>query len=244
MASTITPQDSGLVTDDSGATLTETISVRLKQDIVTGQLRPETKLRIRDLALRYEVGTSPIREALNRLATDGLVTAEGHRGFRVAGISREDLLDLTNVRVLVETEALRLSIEKGGDAWEAGIVSAYHTLRKLEATSRVLDFAEWESRNWNFHLATMAACGSVRLLSIAQKLHSQHRRYRTLSHGNKVGSRNVHAEHTDIFKALLDRDVERACEAATAHIRNTANKIMAVDGRQAEISKRRAARGG
>lgn len=243
MVGAISTEDSSFVIDDVATTLTETIALRLKQDIVAGQLRPEMKLRIRDLAARYSVGTSPIREALNRLATDGLVTAEGNRGFRVAGISNEDLLDLTNVRILIETEALRLSIEKGGDAWEAGLVSAYHILRKLEANSRIVDYAEWERRNWHFHLATISACGSARLLSIAQKLHNQHRRYRTLSHDDKVGNRNVHAEHTDIFKALLDRDIERACRAAATHIRNTANKILTAHARQPTTSKRRASLG-
>lgn len=243
MVSTTPPEDSSFVMDDIATTLTETIALRLRQDIVAGQLRPEMKLHIRDLAARYSVGTSPIREALNRLAADGLVTAEGHRGFRVAGISKEDLLDLTNVRILIETEALRLSIGKGGDAWEAGVVSAYHTLSKLEANSRILHNAEWERRNWQFHLATIAACGSERLLSTAQKLHNQHRRYRTLSYDNKVGNRNVHAEHTDIFKALLDHDIERACRAAATHIQNTANKILTADARKSATSKRSAALG-
>ena len=207
------------------ATLTETIGVRLKQDIVAGQLPPGGKLRIRELAARYDVGTSPIREALTRVAADGLVTAEGRRGFRVATISEEDLIDLTNVRILVETEALRLSIQHGDDAWEASVVSAYHSLGKLEGSGNVTNYTEWELRNWLFHRSTISACGSARLLSMAEQLHNQHRRYRTLSHGSGTGTRNVHTEHEEIVEAVLARDLQRACGAAAKHIQNTANKI-------------------
>lgn len=208
-----------------GATLTEQIGARLKRDIVAGVLAPGEKLRVRELALRYDVGTSPIREALTRVVADGLVTAEGRRGFRVAAISEADLHDLTHVRIMVETEALRLSIQKGDDAWEASVVSAYHSLGKLEVGGAVNNFVEWEVRNWLFHHATIAACGSPRLLAIAETLHHQHRRYRTLSHGAGQGGRNIHSEHGQIVEALLARDSERACRAATDHILSTAGKI-------------------
>jgi DNA-binding GntR family transcriptional regulator len=219
------PVPFGAYNPDGSSTLTELIGARIKQDIVAGQLAPGEKLRIRELALRYDVGTSPIREALTRIVADGLVTAEGRRGFRVATISEADLQDLTRVRIVVETEALRLSIEHGDDAWEAAVVSAYHSLGKLEGGGTVSNFVEWEVRNWIFHRATIDACGSVRLLAMAEQLHHQHRRYRTLSHGSGPGARNVHAEHAAILEAVLARDTERACRAAADHIRSTAGKI-------------------
>ncbi len=74
---------------------------------------------------RRKVSGSTIREALTRLLGEALVTAEGQRGFRVAAASIEDFRDLSAVRRLVETEALRQAIAAGGEAWEADIVAAF-----------------------------------------------------------------------------------------------------------------------
>ncbi|MFX5785409.1 GntR family transcriptional regulator, partial [Acinetobacter baumannii] len=77
---------------------------------------------------RYGIGATAIREALSRLVSDGLVESEDQRGFAVASISREDLIDLTNTRMDVEGLALRRSIERGDVEWEVNIVSSFHRL--------------------------------------------------------------------------------------------------------------------
>ena len=79
---------------------------------------------------RYDVSGSTIREALTRLLGEALVTSEGQRGFRVAPATLEDFRDLTEVRKLIETEALRQAIAHGGEAWEGDIVAAFYRLSK------------------------------------------------------------------------------------------------------------------
>src|SRR5690606_14667045 len=94
-------------------TMASTLFHRLRREIVSGELAPGLKLRIRDLTERYGVGATPVREALSRLVSTGFVTSIDQRGFRVSPISLEDLLDITESRQVVEGEAFRRSIERG-----------------------------------------------------------------------------------------------------------------------------------
>ena len=102
----------------------------MERDIISGHLAPGARLGIVDLVRRYEIGATPLREGLSRLVSRGLIVGIGQRGFRVADVSREDLLDITRMRTVVEMEALRLAIANGDDAWEAGILGALHQMRR------------------------------------------------------------------------------------------------------------------
>src|ERR1700684_2241374 len=93
--------------ETKGRTLVETAYETLRHEILQGAFRPGAKLRTEELRERYEVSGSTIREALTRLLGEALVTSEGQRGFRVAPASLDDFRDLTAVRKLIETEALR-----------------------------------------------------------------------------------------------------------------------------------------
>src|SRR5712675_3728312 len=109
-------------------TLSERAATLVEQDIIAGLHAPGARLGITDLVQRYEIGATPLREGLSRLISRGLIVGIGQRGFRVADVSREDLLDITLMRTVVELEALRLAILHGDDAWEAGILSALHRM--------------------------------------------------------------------------------------------------------------------
>ena len=200
-------------------TLSESAYDALRDDIVRGRLEPESKLRIEELRQSYGTGASPLREALNRLAGEGFVTMEGQRGFRVAPISTKDLADITRLRIMLECEAIRESIRRGDDEWEAGIVGASHRLAKVESGEQV--FPEWELRNQEFHEALIAACDSAWLLKFRRTLYEQHKRYRLISILEHDASRDVRAEHQAIMEAVLERDEKRACVATEAHIMRT-----------------------
>ena len=109
-------------------TLAEKAYDALRHDIIRGAFPPESPLRLADLSERYGMGFSPLREALNRLQAERLVTAESLRGFRVAPLSPDELHDAIALRIQIESEALRSAIRLGDDAWAAGIVSALYAL--------------------------------------------------------------------------------------------------------------------
>lgn len=224
---------------DEPKTLTAQAYRQLRDDIIHGRLEPGTKLRIEPLRKQYGVGATPLREALSRLSADGFVTIEGQRGFKVADVTPEDLEDVTNLRVVLESQALTQSIKKGDDSWEARVVAAFHRLSKIEESDGERDIPEWEERNSAFHDALTSACHSKWLRRFYTTLYDQHKRYRNLARSDTHGTRNLHAEHKAIYQAALDRDIEAACKANEFHIRQTADvvqRLMQDDGREPEAS--------
>src|SRR5262245_14657805 len=112
-------------------TASETALRLLRRDIVSGALKPESKLKLRVLKERYGIGGSPMREALAQLTAQGLVQQLSQKGFRVPPISAEHLLDITRSRQLVEIEAVKLAIEHGDAAWEDEIASSFALLERM-----------------------------------------------------------------------------------------------------------------
>ena len=216
-----------------GKTLSESAYDRLRSDIIAGRLAPNSKLRIEELRQDYDTGASPLREALNRLAGEGFVTAEGQRGFTVAPISLKDLNEITRLRTMLECEALRESIGNGDDVWESGVVAAFHRLSKVDR-ERERDVATWEARNHEFHEALIAACDSTWLLKFRRTLYEQHKRYRLISIMGEDSERDVHAEHETIMAAALARDAKAACKATEIHILRTAEITEAAFARVVE----------
>jgi DNA-binding GntR family transcriptional regulator len=210
-------------------TLTETVYRRLRRDIISG-LRPAgERLRIDRLKTIYGVGPSPLREALQRLAGDGLVAIEGQRGFEVAPLTSEELWDITEARKLIETRAITLSIEKGDDAWEAGVVAAAYRLDKTDQRLRaggMIDIGEWEARNRDFHDSIVLACGSKWLIKLRNLLYDQHERYRRAAVTDKSDERELSAEHTAIRDAVLKRDPALACRLTVEHIDRTTQGFL------------------
>jgi len=212
--------------EKSARTLTELIFNRLRVDILRCRLRPGEKLRVDELRLAYGGGGSPVREALSRLSSIGLVRAEGQRGFTVAEVSIPDLLDVTKVRIWVETTALRHAIRKGDRDWEAEILAAAHRLGAPPIGAPALD-PQWEKLHRNFHAALVRACGSPRLLSHRELLCDLSDRYRHLSVVTAKSPRDATAEHRAIMEATLARNADVACRLLGEHFMETARIVLA-----------------
>jgi len=216
-------------TKTTSTTVASSVYDQLRLDILTGELRPGEKLRSEYLRGRYNAGISPVREALNRLATERFVCREDQRGFHVAGVSKADLIELTKTRCWVEEIALRESITLGDEAWEEQIVLAFHRLSRTPRSSEDLTYAfnsKWEGLHRDFHNAVIASCGSRWLLSFCQQLVDQADRYRQLAAAVSYPRRNERNEHQELMEATLDRDAVRAVKIQCAHIRKTADIVL------------------
>ena len=197
----------------------------IKQDIIRGTRPPGERLRIEKLRTAYGMGTSPIREALQRLTGDGLVRVLERRGFQVAPIELAEFFDLNMARTEVELSALRLSMMHGDDGWEAGIVAAAYRLEKgdiLLGRSDTAAFDEWEELNRTFHASLLAACPSRWLLRARDALNDQCERYRRASVFPARSERNLLQEHKDIAEAVLAKDVPLAERRLREHFSQTA----------------------
>jgi DNA-binding GntR family transcriptional regulator len=206
-------------------TLIERTYGQLREDILDGKLIPGEKLLVEHLKSRYDVGAGTVREALSRLVSEAMVVAEGQRGFTVAPVSVEDLLDVTNVRVAIETDALRASVRNGDEFWRNRLRIAFEKVTDVELPLKDEAVRLWEQANMEFHGALLSACGSPWALRMVHQLTQHAERYRRFSIGLHDG-RDVHSEHQQIFDAAMAGQDARAALALEAHIRATPEMIV------------------
>jgi GntR family transcriptional regulator, carbon starvation induced regulator len=215
-----------------GVTMTSLAVDRLRNDILGGTFTPSTRLRIDELKALYGVGGSPMREALSRLVSEGLVDSLNQKGFRVAPVSTEDLLDITETRQSLEGTAIERAIERGDDVWEGNVLGALHRLEKyLDRNPEInaTKLPEWEEIHAHFHRTLISACGSSRLTTFCLQLYNQGTRYRHLLQDYNFASRDLIAEHRDLVDAVLSRDAARARSVLEQHIALTADIILSTE---------------
>jgi DNA-binding GntR family transcriptional regulator len=211
-------------------TLAMSIYGRLRRDILTGLFEPGERLPLDMLGERYDVGITPLREALNRLSAEELVLREGKRGFRVAPVSNADLIDIGNSLAWAVDVALRQSIAKGDEAWEEAVVLAAHRLQRLDSPAEETGVdPEWERRHREFHMSLIAASGLRRINDFFATVFDRFDRYMYLGIGaTSRWPRDAAAEHNAIRDAVLARDADLAVDLSRAHIQRTTEIVGAL----------------
>lgn len=202
-------------------TTIEMVYEALRSAILSGEIAPESRLRVEILRKTFGVGASTVREALSRLLVENLVTTEGQRGFRAAPVSVEDFKNIVQMRSLLEAQAVSESIQKGDDEWESAFVAAHHRLAKIEMEMEGREaqaVAEWEARNRAFHNAMIGACTNSWLLNFREILYSHSIRYLHIAITDRTIPRDVRAEHQAIFDAVIARDADLAQKLTVDHI--------------------------
>lgn len=203
---------------------------RLRSAIITAQFRPGQKLRIEALREEFDASLGAVREALARLTSEGLVVAEPQRGFAVSLISRKDLTDLTEARVVIELICLQSSIEEGDLAWEGRVLSFAHQLSKLSRSAHETghpDTNKWHHYHQIFHDEITSACANTWWLKLRKQLFIQSERYRRLSGPFAEYDRDIDAEHGAICDAALARDAKKAKVLLAKHLRDTTEILLA-----------------
>jgi GntR family carbon starvation induced transcriptional regulator len=205
----------------------------LRTRLVKGEVRPDTKLKISDLASAMGVSTGVVREALTRLSAEGLVSATPQRGFRVAPMSAAELRDITRVRVEIEGLCIRRALQLGDIEWEAGVVGAYHRLQHTPdgvAQESGLPAQSWTDAHTYFHDCIVAACDSPWLLKLREQLHVQSERYRLISARTiRHDERSLAMEHQAIFEAVKARDADTSIALISEHFSDTARGLLERD---------------
>ncbi|WP_439138186.1 GntR family transcriptional regulator [Roseicyclus sp.] len=208
----------------------------IKGDILAAVLEPGEKLGLKMLSERYACGTSPIREALNQLTVEGWVARIDKRGFFVSETSADDFADVLHNRCLLESAALRLSIEKGDAAWEEQVLVTHFRMSAIERNAADLPgsaASAWETAHRRFHAALISACGSKILLENCERLYDLNIRYRVLARHKAQIARNVNDEHDRIKDLTLKRDADGAVAALVGHYVATGDFLFpAADSRQ------------
>lgn len=209
----------------SSAEIAETIGERtyrrIRSDIIFGRLAPGQRLRLERLSTQYETSIATLRELLNRLLVEGLIVAEGQRGFEVTPVSADRWHEIAQMRELLECHALRQSVENGDVEWEGRVVAAHHKLATLEKQLLAGDRAQtetWKRYDWEFHHALISNCGSKALLEAHSAIFDKYLRYQIIA----VVFRGEAAarEHRQLLDAALKRDWKTATAILVTHIRD------------------------
>jgi DNA-binding GntR family transcriptional regulator len=203
------------------ATRTEQVYEILRSELLNGGLHPGQKLKMVEFTERFGVSQSVIREALTRLTEQGLLIATPQRGFRVRDLSVEDIAELTETRIQVESLALRLAVERGDLQWETGILAAHHRLERTVSE-------DWSVQHRDFHQALLTGCSNRRLESVANSLRDSAELYRrwywVLTDDHQ---RDLAREHRELKDLALARDADRAIEVLTEHIDRAPSLLIA-----------------
>ncbi|UWQ97206.1 FCD domain-containing protein [Rhodobacteraceae bacterium M385] len=208
------------------------VLARLRTDIVSSVFEPETRLKFADLTKRYDVGIGTLREALSQLSSEGFVTVEAGKGFKVAPVSADELAEITDHFITLEKRAIQEAIAHGNEDWEAHIVGVHHRLSLIEGLpweARMARHSEWVERHREYHEALVAACPGRWLLRLRSMMFDQLDRYRFVTKKAPEGLGKLKfEEHRQLMVATLDRDAERAASLIEHHIRDTSDRALAM----------------
>ena len=214
------------MSEKTNQTLVTQCHEALRDLILNGDLAPGKKLKVTELTTLLNVGPTPVREALSRLANTGLVVATDNKGFRVKDVSEEEVRDLYYTFTEIERIALQRSIKFGTSIWEGEVIAALHRLTLLEK-KRSVDFLPWLKENDNFHSTLVSACGSPMLLELRNHIYQLLSRYTRLSfiNNNRKLSQN-NKDHQIIAKAALARKDDLACQLLESHLSGSVDHIV------------------
>jgi DNA-binding GntR family transcriptional regulator len=197
-------------------TLWQRVHDHLREEIVASRLPPGTELQ--EVALSQELGVSrgPIREALGRLAAEGLVTVRPRRGAVVRALSANEFLEAYQVREALEVMAVRLAVPRLSTEDVAAIQGL---IDEMETRAEADDTEGFFETNTAFHLTFFDVAGNRMLAELYQKLRGQIDRHRPLSLELRGNLQRSITEHKAILRAAKAGDVERAVHLVSEHIR-------------------------
>ena len=209
-----------------GRTLSQRVHDHLRNEIVSGRLTPATELSEVALAESLGVSRGPVREALGRLATEGLVTIRPRRGAVVRALSGDEFIEAYQVREALESMAVRLAVPKLTVDDTASLECAIEAMARSAESGDVQGFFE---ANTTFHLVFFDAAGNRMLADLYRQLRGQIDRHRLRSLELRGDLRRSIAEHQAILRAARAGDVERAVHLVSEHIRVPQIRLLVED---------------
>jgi len=218
-------RSAGTAVDRYGSTLREQVQERLQNLILTGTIAAGSRLNESEIAGELNVSRGPVREAIQRLASDGLVVMEPHRGAYVRSLNAADVAELYEMRIAIEVHAARLAARRGG----AELNSRLREL--LEQTSEIVgqDGEVHYPSTLDIHQAVLAGCADSRMQRVAAAVHKELALARARSGYEPARARAALKEHYAIVHAVIDGDEQRAADAMYEHLQAASQHIKLIE---------------
>lgn len=207
--------------------LPEMVYHRLRLQILNGELKRGQLLRQEELAQRYNVSRVPLREALSRLEADGLIVLRPRRGYAVNTLDQKDIVEIFDLRAVVEEHAGHLAALSRTPADVARVGEILAHMEALDR-NRKDHFSEWFRGNRDFHAHMIAASKRPRVAKLAGTLRDAVEPYiRAESEHRRVGNvRDADAEHREMFEAFRAGDARGLAELSRKHVEGAAGRLL------------------
>jgi DNA-binding GntR family transcriptional regulator len=195
------------------------LAAALRTAIYDGQFADGEELNQVELANFFHVSRVPIREALRQLQAEGLVRIIAHHRTVVVGLSLPQILELIEMRAVLEAHMVGKSAPKLDKA-------AIKRLRQIcDETDQLRDYgSRWVVKNWDFHRILYSAAGSQAMIDAVERIHLHIERYARLA-GTAARQKQAAAEHREIVQAIEKKDYEKASTLTERHVLNTGEDI-------------------
>lgn len=204
----------------------EQVVAKIRDAITSGRLRPGDRLMQDELAGHLGVSRMPIREALRRLEAEGLVTLQPYRGATVAQLSVQELREIYEIRIALETLALRVGVPE----MSPGTIQAMEgVLRRLDEEP---DAEAWLALNGEFHSLLYEASQRELLLETIQNLRNKSDRYLRLFAAHRDRTAQAQEEHWALFRACRAGRAEEAGRLLARHLESTIVSLSATLGEE------------
>lgn len=202
---------------------TDRIHEALREGILSGELASGSLHSIYQLAERFGVSRTPVRDAVLRLADTGMLTIERNHGVRVRGLRVKDIRDVFDVRLLLEVPA---TARAAANATPELVAALQECLRSLEAAASASDFSSFMREDRHLHSLLMQAGGNERLAAIVESLRdaTQARGVSTADHSRSL--QQIQHEHVPIVDAVQRGDSDAAARVMSAHLIETGRLLM------------------
>jgi DNA-binding GntR family transcriptional regulator len=192
------------------------VATRLREQIISGEIREGEQLRQDQIASSFEVSRIPVREALRQLEAEGLVTIVAHHGAVVSALSPEEIRELFDLRSVLEVGMLRRAIPH---LTQSELEQAEQICEAFEASmANETDVGKWGMLNWQFHSTLYGAANRPLFLSTIRSFHNNADRYirlhLLLSHQYERNQQ----DHRKILELCRQQDINTACDVLDRHI--------------------------
>lgn len=212
--------------DDGRSSRVSDAYARLKAEILGNRLAPGFQTTEPDMAERLGMSRTPVREALIRLQSEGLVRLHPRRGFYVLPVSPDDMRDIYQLLIIMEPEAAAAVAQRGLRAREAARLAA--ASEAMEAALRKDRLQDWAMADDNFHRVLLGMSGNARLVSIVSTLFDQAHRARMITLYLRKKPAQSTGDHKNILKAMRAGNAQKTYALFRAHRERAAAELLSV----------------
>lgn len=201
------------------ASLMQEVYIKLKKMIILNELHPGDLITVGDLAERFNVSKTPVRDSLNTLKHEGLIEVLPYKGFLVSRIDVKELLDLFQMREIMEAAAVEMAIQNINPGIAESLTESAQSTCENDKVSFMLT-------NFNFHMAVAKSSGNKYLCKFLSNILEQLQRvlYTDLL---SVGDPAImQKEHQELVRYIVSKDIEKAKMTISGQIEATRNRVL------------------